>query len=156
MSDEEYIDLPEDPELAFIQLEKKFQEELDRRSHGYEENNEVSDSQFLSYINKTVAAAKTLGIQSSEDWEVPHHRTHNIPAEYNDFCTAIQHYLVQTKIAHGRRVRGYSVRLDATTKSKIRHYLEKIREIVDRLEVPLPKREALTKMRSPGGHSRAA
>ena len=144
MSDEEYIDLPEDPELAFIQLEKKFQEELDRRSHGYEENNEVSDSQFLSYINKTVAAAKTLGIQSSEDWEVPHHRTHNIPAEYNDFCTAIQHYLVQTKIAHGRRVRGYSVRLDATTKSKIRHYLEKIREIVDRLEVPLPKREALT------------
>ena len=36
------------------------------------------------------------------------------------------------------------MRLDASTKSKIRHYLEKIREIVDRLEVPLPKKEALT------------
>ena len=52
--------------------------------------------------------------------------------------------MVQIQIAHGRRVRGYSVRLDPSTKSKIRHYLEKIREIVDRLEVPLPKKEALS------------
>ena len=36
------------------------------------------------------------------------------------------------------------MRLDSATKSKIRHYLEKIREIVDRLEVPLPKKEALS------------
>jgi hypothetical protein len=34
------------------------------------------------------------------------------------------------------------VQLDASTKSKIRHYLEKIRKIVDRLEVPLPKKES--------------
>jgi hypothetical protein len=52
--------------------------------------------------------------------------------------------MVQIQIVHGRRVRGYSVQLDALTKSKIRHYLEKIREIIDRLEVPLPKKEALT------------
>ena len=51
--------------------------------------------------------------------------------------------MVQIQIAHGRRVRGYSVQLDASTKSKIRHYLEKIREIIDRLEVHFPKKKRL-------------
>jgi hypothetical protein len=39
---------------------------------------------------------------------------------------------------------GYTFGRMYSPDSKIRHYLEKIREIVDRLEVPLPKKEALT------------
>jgi hypothetical protein len=144
MSDEEYIDLPEDPELAFIELEKKFNEDLDGHiEKAY--NNDVSSTYLLSYINRTVAAAKTLGVESLQDWEVPSPRIENIWEEYHEFRSAVEHYLVQIKIAHGRRIRGYSVKLDAATRSKIRHYIDKIRDIVARLEeVPLPKKEALT------------
>jgi hypothetical protein len=63
---------------------------------------------------------------------------------YQEVNTIIEHYIVQIQIIHGRRVRGYSVQLDASTKAKIRLYIEKIKEIVDRLEVTLPKKEALT------------
>lgn len=140
--DDEYPDLAEDQDRAFRQLEKKFRGEMTEALNSLGER-EGADMYYLSYINRTVAAAKTLGIETFKDWEIPSHQK-SLWHEYQEFNTAIEHYLVQVQIIHSRRVRGYSVQLDAPTKSKIRHYLEKIREIVDRLEIPLPKKEALT------------
>jgi hypothetical protein len=140
---DEYPDLAEDPDLAFRQLEKKFRREMNEALNQLDER-ESGNIYYLSYINRTVAAAKTLGIEVFKDWEIPSHERNSLWGEYQEFNTAVEHYLVQVQIMHSRRVRGYSVQLDASTKSKIRHYIEKIREIVDRLEVPLPKREALT------------
>jgi hypothetical protein len=40
-------------------------------------------------------------------------------------------------------VQGYSVRFDPAAKSKIRHHLQKVREIFDRLEVDPRKKEDL-------------
>ena len=62
-----------------------------------------------------------------------------------EFRTVVEHYLVQVQNpaqppSAWDTLCGWTV----ATKSKIRHYLEKIREIVDRLEVPLPKKEALS------------
>jgi hypothetical protein len=108
------------------------------------EEHESGDMYYLSYINRTIAAAKTLGIEIFKDWEIPSYQRNSLWAEYQEFNTALEHYLVQVQIIHSRRVRGYSVQLDSSTKSKIRHYLGKIREIVDRLEVPPPKKEALS------------
>jgi hypothetical protein len=139
--DDEYLDLAEDPDVAFRKLEKKFREELEE--HLENSQGHHSDTLTLSYINRTIAAAKTLEIEPLKDWEVPSHRN-NVWDEYQEFSTVVEHYLVQVQILHSRPVRGYSVRLDATTKSKIRHYLDRVREIVDRLEVPLPNKEALT------------
>jgi hypothetical protein len=141
--DDEYPDLAEDPDLAFRQLEKKFRGEMNEALNDLDRE-QSGDICYLSYINRTIAAAKTLAIETFKDWEIPSHERNSLWGEYQEFNTAIEHYLVQVQIMHSRRVRGYSVQLDASTKSKIRHYLEKIREIVDRLEVPLPKKEALT------------
>jgi uncharacterized protein YoxC len=44
---------------------------------------------------------------------------------------------------HARRVRRYSVALDASTRRKIRHYLEQIKEIGDRLDASERKKERL-------------
>lgn len=141
--DDEYPDLAEDPDLAFRQLEKKFRGEMTEALSKLDER-ESGNMYHLSYINRTVAAAKTLGIEIFKEWEIPSHERNDLWGEYQEFNTAVEHYLVQIQIMHSRRVRGYSVQLDASIKSKIRHYIEKIREIVDRLEVPLPKKEALT------------
>jgi hypothetical protein len=140
---DEYPDLAEDPDLAFRQLERKFRREMTEALKNLDEN-ESGNLHYLSYINRTVAAAKTLGIEAFKEWEIPSHQRGSLWDEYQEFNTAVEHYVVQLQIMGSRRVRGYSVQLDAATKSKIRHYLEKIREIVDRLEVPLPKKEALT------------
>jgi hypothetical protein len=143
ISDDEYPDLAEDPDLAFRQLEKKFRSEMNEALNNLDRE-QSGDICYLSYINRTVAAAKTLGIETFKDWEILSHQRDSLWGEYQEFNTVVEHYLVQVQIMHSRRVRGYSVQLDASTKSKIRHYLEKIREIVDRLEVPIPKKEALT------------
>ena len=143
VDDGEYIELPEEDEQAFLQLEKKFRAEMNEELKEYEERQVNNDTAYLSYINRTVAAAKTLHLGILQDFEIPSHRA-NLWDAYQEFNTIVEHYMVQIQIVHGRRVRGYSVRLDASTKSKIRHYLEQIRQIVDRLEVPLPKKEALT------------
>jgi len=140
---EEYTDLPEEDEQAFIKLERKFRAELHQESRLANESEQNDYSPYLSYINRTVAAAKTLHLGILHDFEIPSHRA-NLWDAYQEFNTIVEHYMVQIQIVHGRRVRGYSVQLDPSTKSKIRHYLDKIREIVDRLEVPLPKKEALT------------
>ncbi len=143
MADEAYTDLPEEDEQAFMQLEKKFRAEMNEELNEAEQRQVNNDTAYLSYINRTVAAAKTPHLGILQDFEIPSHRV-NLWDAYQEFNTIVEHYMVQIQIAHGRRVRGYSVRLDPSTKSKIRHYLEKIREIVDRLEVPLPKKEALS------------
>jgi hypothetical protein len=47
---------------------------------------------------------------------------------------------------------SYSVALDSATKSKIRHHLQQIKDIVDRLEVSERKKEALySKINALGG-----
>ena len=46
----------------------------------------------------------------------------------------VEHYIVQIKIRHGRRVKGYSVTLDPNSKSIIRHHLDQIRAMIDRLK----------------------
>ena len=116
MSDDDdvYVDLAEDPDVAFRQLEKKFRAEMDEH---LERSQGGHNSTFtLSYINRTVAAAKTLEIEPLKDWPIPSPRDDDIWNEYEEFRAAVEHYLVQTQILHGRRVRGYSVRLDAATK----------------------------------------
>ncbi|MGH7096504.1 MAG: hypothetical protein ACREE4_02450 [Stellaceae bacterium] len=107
-ADEEYTDLPEEEERAFLQLEKKFRAEMVEEINQTEGRN---DRAYLSYINRTVAAAKTLGLAILHDFEVPSHRA-DLWDVYQEFNTIIEHYIVQMQILHGRRVRGYSVQLE--------------------------------------------
>ncbi|MEJ0077013.1 MAG: hypothetical protein WDO17_16520 [Alphaproteobacteria bacterium] len=43
----------------------------------------------------------------------------------------------------GRRVQGYSVQFDATTKLKVQHHIEQLREIFGKLEIEQDKRDSL-------------
>jgi len=71
--DEAYTDLPEGDEQAFIQLEKKFRVEMNEELKEFEQRQINNDTAYLSYINRTVAAAKTLGVVILQDFEIPSH-----------------------------------------------------------------------------------
>ena len=92
--DGEYPNLAEDPDVAFRQLEKQFRAEMDEHLERSDGHN--SDTFTLSYINRTVAAAKTLEIEPLKNWEVPSHRG-NVWDEYQEFRTVVEHYLVQVQ-----------------------------------------------------------
>jgi hypothetical protein len=139
--EDEYTRLPAEPELAFIQLEKKYRADL----HEYLQTsgkNSSDDAHYLAYINQTLAAVRALNLGILESWQVPKHNS-NLWEAYRDFSAEVEHYLVQIKVQHGRRISGHSVALDTATKLKIHHHIGQIREIVLKLEVLPAKKEAL-------------
>jgi hypothetical protein len=136
-----YTDLPAEPELAFIQLEGKYRSELDEAIRQADERSSYSPY-YLTYINQTLAAARALGLQVFDGWQVPRHEN-DLWDAYRNFNSDVEHYIVQIKVLHGRRISGHSIALDAATKLRIQHHISQIREIVLKLEVLPAKKEAL-------------
>jgi hypothetical protein len=61
--------LPDDPELAFVHLEKKFRDELNLDLSSSENNDAVIEAAYNQYINHTSAIAQELGLDILQDWQ---------------------------------------------------------------------------------------
>jgi hypothetical protein len=137
----EYTDLPDDDEQAFVHLEKAFRHTLNEDLQ-HSDNNNGYNAACRDYVNRTVAAAKALNIAEFRSVEIP--TNGDAGRVCTELRTVVDHYLVQIQIKHARRDMGYSVALDPPTKLKIRHFLEQVKQLFDRLEnVPERKKEAL-------------
>ena len=141
MLDPIFEDLPEDAELAFLQLEQKFRDECDRKAHNWDPQ-EFPLEVYLEYMRRTLAAVEELQIGILANWEIPSAQNFNIKV-YRDFRGEIDHYRTALQIRHSRRNKGYSVRFDSKTKRIISHHLTQIREVFIALEIDDWKREAL-------------
>lgn len=143
LSDDELINLPDDPELAFVQFERDLRDRLHEKleeSEGYN-----SGSLKIEYINHVLAAAKVFELNILTDWDVPSTSVSDgiVHSRYEQFSSDVDHYTVQIRLRNARRTKRDSVALDSIIKRKIRHHLNKIKEIIDQLEVSDPKKEAL-------------
>jgi hypothetical protein len=143
ITDEELAQLPEDPELAFVEFERIMRAQL------YEAEEEVSREQFgdadtyrLEYMNKVLAAAKEYGIEALVQWQVPS-ANGRIFEEYRQFVSDVDHFTTQIRIRHAPKNRRNSVGLDGNTKRKIHHHIDQIRSAIDQAELPDTKRESL-------------
>jgi hypothetical protein len=136
IDDDFFIDLPEDSELAFLQLEEKLRSELQEKTK--QNQNTLF---YMEYLNQIHAIARGLALPILEKFEVP-----QVGDAINVFTAVspeIENFIIQVKIRRGRRVKGYSAVLDSMTKEKVRHLIAQIKSIVDRLEVDIRKKEAL-------------
>jgi hypothetical protein len=143
ITDEELAQLPEDPELAFVEFERIMRARL------YEAEDEVSREQFgdadtyrLEYMNKVLAAAKEYGIETLVQWQVPSANA-RIFEQYRQFVSDVDHFTTQIRIRHAPKNRRNSVGLDGNTKRKIHHHIDQIRSAIDQAELPDGKRESL-------------
>ncbi|MFN3460648.1 MAG: hypothetical protein ACK4ZN_06515 [Oceanibaculum sp.] len=141
MDDSVFDDLPEDKELAFVKLEavfrRKMEDGVDHANDGH-----VVSSYQASYINEVIAAARALDIEPIAKWNPPYDES-TIFEEFRQFYADAQNITLQIKINSGRRNKKYSVHLSDVEKQKIRHYIEKIKEIVDKLEESSSKKDAI-------------
>lgn len=137
-----YIDLPEDPGDAFLFLEAGFSKDceadLDRAGGTYD-----VDAAHLKYIARILGAIKALALNAED-------LNHSLPSlneadddYYKNFLGKVEHYKTTLKILSARRRREYSVTLDAVTKTKLRHLLSQMKDVVQKLDVPDQKKEAL-------------
>ena len=143
ISDDELLNLPDDPELAFVQYEEMLRQRVQTEITNYQGQNDTALQ--IEYMNSVMSVAKALGLDVLQSWgdlEV-NKKDDVIRAQYHQILADVASYTVQVRVRYARRTRSYSVALDPTAKQKIRHYLGQIKEIVDRLEVSDSKRERL-------------
>lgn len=143
-TDEEiYAELPDDPEEAFLRLEKHFREQSEAKLKRANEHDNVNQY-YVEYISKVVAAIHELGLETEFETEVPSIRNVSYNT-YADFGKDVDHYRTKISIRNARRIKGYSVLLDEATKTKIRHHLDQVRGFIEKLEVTQDKKEELLK-----------
>lgn len=137
-----FEDLPDDPEHAFLMLERQFREACEEEIEYQSRQNAFPTEAYLGYIGRVLAATSALEIDILTDWSTPSAVDFET-STYQDFRRDVDHYITGLRIRLTRRTKGNSVHFDLAAKSKIRHLLEKIRDTVDHLDISERKREAL-------------
>jgi len=141
--EEVYANLPDDPEQAFVILEKYFREQSEAKL-ARTDNSTDQKVIYVDYISKVIAAINELGIAAQFETKIP--RIHEVDFNtYAEFGKDVQHYRTKLQIRQSRRNKGYSVQFDSATKQKIRHHIEQLRIVIEKLEVDQAKKEILLK-----------
>jgi len=138
-----YDDLPEDPEESFLILEERFREDRDRKAgDNFDPDQYFPADAYLEYMQRCSSAAQELQLDFAGGLQVP--GVGNLSWDsFRIFQGDLLHYVTTLNIRRSRRDRGFSVKFDASAKSKISHYITQIRDLIARMELDDWKREAL-------------
>jgi hypothetical protein len=146
ITDEELAQLPDDPELAFVEFERIMRSRVSEAlwEASQEQCGDTVSPRF-EYINKVLAAAKEYGIEALSDWNLPSSdiADNRIDRLYLNFTADVDHFIMKVRIRNAPRIRRNSVGLDGNTKTKIHHLIAQIRNAIEAAELPVDKRESL-------------
>lgn len=135
--------LNDDAEQAFIQLERHFQAELGLHLHGAN-NNSARESAHIEYMSKTIAAASACGIDIGGDWQIPSHGSEfSVIDTIKDFQSGVHRVILQIKIMRARENKQNTYVLSGPDKEKIRHFVDRIKEIIDNAKLSVDKHDSL-------------
>jgi len=141
LDDSELDNLPEDPALQFVQLEKKLRSTLENNIRQIE-NGYGSDLYYLQYMNHVAALAVELQIPDLLDLKVPN-TSEKLYDAHIMFIQRVDFFNMRIRIRASRERKENSVSLSEKSKAKIRHYLQQIPPLIDRLDVTESKRASL-------------
>jgi hypothetical protein len=142
MDDFDYSALSDDPELAFVELEKHFRKHLHAELND-SQSGDYTQTLYIEYINHTLAAARSLGLDFLREWDIPTLKTRDLYDRYHDFTTVVASITLQINISHARSHKKYSVALTAADKQRVRHYVEQIKLVLDNVVIPVSKKDDL-------------
>jgi hypothetical protein len=145
LSDEEIAGLPDDPEEAFVELERIVRRRLDDRLAELAERGIKSESWDgeLEYMNDVLAGATFFGVEALSSWRVPA-PDEDVYAVYSRFTLAVANLTTQMRLAIARKRKVTAISFDPATKAKLRRLLDQMREAVDDEKRLSPrKRDAL-------------
>jgi hypothetical protein len=137
ITDEEIANLPDDPEEAFIELEKIVRNRYE--SEKIIDNSIVPNRQYMSII---LPAAKAYGIANIARWTRPN-RDDAERENYRNFFAEVDSCIIELRLRTINKVKQLSVALDIPAKSKLRHLLAQLRETIDGLDISIAKKERL-------------
>ncbi len=132
ITDEELAELPSDPELAFVAVEKILRAALDRREFDAKNNDYSPDPDRLEYMTKVLAAARAYNIDALSELKIPKvTKVSDMNAQCQQFIADVTFVTMQIRLNAAFVNREGSVNLDAATKRKIHHFIQQIRDIIE-------------------------
>lgn len=142
INEEDFADASEvSPEMAFVRIERKFRAVFQRNINDSQSNESYRDY-VLEYMNHTISAARALGLDFLNSFEVTFGNS-DMSSNLADLRAAVDRFSVHTQIEFIRQPPKDSVTLDATEKRVLRHYVEQIKEIIDKSSLLVAKKERL-------------
>lgn len=141
--DDPHETLPDDPQLAFLQLAEGYRKVAESKIGQSEFGHDISEYR-LRYINQINAAAWALGIKELLIHEVPSHAG-KVWDVYSQLKTDVENLLIQIRIHHSRRKWEFSVALEPQDKQRIHHYIAQIRQAVEDSDCSQDKKDAVFK-----------
>lgn len=143
----EFLNRPDDPELAFLHFEKLFRKPLDQQLGELQEQNRDSywDSYnyfMQTYINGVLATVTALELPILSYW-MNNAVAANDEKNFKQIKFDIDGAITTIKIRHSQILRKASVHLESSTRDKIRELINKIKLTIDGVSVPVARKEAL-------------
>jgi hypothetical protein len=142
ITDEEFAQLPEEPELAFVEFERKMRDRLRRGELQAEEAFGPSEPHQREYISQVLAAARALEIARLSDAEIPlsYHQNSDV---FKNFLLDVDGVLTEIRLRYTVRIKQTTVSLNESAKSKIHHHIGQIRTAIEAAGLPIDKRDSL-------------
>jgi hypothetical protein len=130
------------PDIAFVRLERKFREILERKLEEAQSNG-ASNHFIIEYMNHTLATAEALGIDFLDFYTVPDERTADVYDDYKHFRQTVDAFTVRIQISHIRVGPAHTLPLDNDEKKHLRAYVNRIKEIIDGSSLVSAKKDRL-------------
>lgn len=139
-----YLDLPEDPELAFVEYEKQIRKEMwDNIKDDHVDYSYIQD-QKVHYCTKVMAFhdAHNFGFLKKP---VLYRKDIDFDANFDMFMDEVNYWTTQIAIRHAQRLRPIQtiLRLTPEIRQQLHSYINRIRETIAPIELPSNKKDAL-------------
>jgi hypothetical protein len=134
----EYDDLPDDPEVAFVRLYERHNEEYQDRIRGEQDTR----AEAVEFMNTMLGVAQGLGIAGFDDWTIPEDWD-EVYSAFTNFDRALKRYVMEVKVRKSRVTKVYSVQLSDDDKERIHGFIREIRDILTKADLQDRKRNSL-------------
>ncbi len=141
ISAEEFDNLPEDDEQCFVEFEAICRRNMTRMSNQDTRANfdQSVQAQYMAAVSSVAVECGLTHLSQPHTLESDNGFYEN----FSRFSLAVQGEVARIRI-RGRRSRGsLSVQLMDNTRTKIRHYISRLREIIDASDLPAARKAAL-------------
>lgn len=139
ISEEEYASLPDEDDRCFVDFESICRRNMTRM---IDENTsrDFDRSVRQQYMAAVAAVAKECNIPNIS---YALNNENGFYDDFSDFCLAVQGEVARIRIRQRGERHPYSVLLTGSTRTKIEHYISRIRDMVDRSEMDPDRKKRL-------------
>ena len=141
ISPEEFDSLPEDDEQCFVEFEA-----ICRRNMTQMINDDTSNNFDRSVQAQYMAAVSSVAVEcglTNLSVSIPAENSNSFYDEFSQFSLAVQGEVARIRIRSRRSRNALSVQLTDNTRTKIAHYVSRLRETVDKSDLPEARKKAL-------------